>query len=64
MDVTVNINMQAGELNPDNHLLDITKVRIDPACALKIPANIALRRKVLPFLEMDGVIHIASFNLK
>lgn len=67
MDVTVNINLQAGELNtlhPDHHQLDIEKVRIDPACALKIPANIALRRKVLPFLEMDGIVHIASFNIK
>lgn len=67
MDVTVNINIQSSgiaELNPDNHQLDIEKVRIDPSCALKVPANIALRRKVLPFLEMDGVTHIASFNIK
>jgi type IV pilus assembly protein PilB len=65
MDVTVNINLQsANALHPDHHQLDIEKVRIDPACALKVPANIALRRKVLPFLEMDGVVHIASFNIK
>lgn len=67
MDVTVNINLQTAEwnaLHPDNHQLDIEKVRIDPACALKVPANIALRRKVLPFLEMDGIVHIASFNIK
>lgn len=51
-------------LNPEEHQLDIDSIRIDPACALKIPGNIALRRKVLPFLNMKGVIQVACFNVK
>ncbi|MGR9114861.1 MAG: ATPase, T2SS/T4P/T4SS family [Gammaproteobacteria bacterium] len=51
-------------LEPDTHKLDIEKVRIDPNCALRIPANIAVRRKVLPFLEINGYIHIAASNIK
>ncbi|MBE0434358.1 MAG: Flp pilus assembly complex ATPase component TadA [Methylomicrobium sp.] len=47
-------------LDPKTHKLDIGTVRIDPACALRLPANIAVRRKVLPFLEKDGVMHIAA----
>ena len=50
--------------NSENHTLAIEKIRVDPACALKIPANIALRRKILPFLETNGVIQIACFNFK
>jgi type IV pilus assembly protein PilB len=67
VDVIVNSEKNTVEfvtLDPDNHQLDIEQVRIDPACTLKIPANIALRRKALPFLEMDGVLHIACFNVK
>lgn len=44
--------------DPQTHLLDVDSVRIDPACALKIPANIALRQKVLPFIELDGIAHV------
>lgn len=51
-------------LEPATHKLDIEKVRIDPTCALRIPASIAVRRKVLPFLEMNGYVHIAACNLK
>ena len=51
-------------LEPATHKLDIENVRIDPTCALRIPANIAVRRKVLPFLEMNGCVHIAVSNIK
>jgi len=49
---------------PDSHELDVDLIRIDPACALRIPAGIALRRKVLPFLDMNGVVHVACANVK
>ncbi len=49
---------------PGRHKLDIAQVRVDPACALKVPAAIALRRKLLPFIEMDRVVHVAAVNLK
>ncbi len=52
------------KINPETHQLDVTKIRIDPACALKIPANIAVRRKILPFLNLEGVIQVACFNVK
>jgi len=51
-------------LTPDTHQLDISAVRIDPACALKIPAGIAMRRKILPFLQMNGVVHVACADIK
>jgi general secretion pathway protein E len=49
--------------DPASHQLDIALLRIDPVCALKIPANIALRQKVLPFLEMDGIVHVVCLNI-
>ncbi len=50
--------------DPQTHLLDVTKLRIDPACALKLPANIALRQKMLPFLEMEGVVHTVCTDIE
>lgn len=49
--------------DPLTHLLDVDLLRIDPACALKLPAHIALRQKVLPFLDMDGTIHAVCFDI-
>ena len=51
-------------LDPQTHLLDMDTVRIDPACALRIPANIALRQKVLPFIEMDGFAHVVCLDIE
>ena len=51
-------------LDPQTHLLDIDTVRIDPACALKIPGNIALRQKVLPFIEMDGIANVVCLDIE
>ena len=51
-------------LDPLSHVLDIDAVRIDPSCALKIPANIALRQKVLPFFEMDGIANVACLDVE
>ncbi len=42
-----------------SHRLRLQDIRVDPACALKIPAPIAVRRKLLPFVEIDDVIHVA-----
>ncbi len=48
----------------NTHILNVDSVRVDPACALKVPANIALRQKVLPFLELDGVVHVVCADIK
>ena len=45
-------------------LLNMDEVKIDPACALAIPSKLALRRLVLPFAEVSGVVHIACLNDK
>jgi len=50
--------------DPASHLLDVNAIRIDPVCALKIPANIALRQKVLPFIEMDGIVHVVCQDIE
>lgn len=50
-------------LDPQTHRLDIGLARIDPACALKLPANIALRQKALPFIELNGVMHVACQDI-
>lgn len=51
-------------LLPETHQLDVNSIRVDPAVALKIPAGIAVRRKILPFLLMNGVIHVACADIK
>ncbi|MCK4840817.1 MAG: Flp pilus assembly complex ATPase component TadA [Methylococcales bacterium] len=51
------------KLEPATHQLDIEQVKIDPACTLRIPSSLAVRRKVLPFLEQQGVIHVACCNV-
>ncbi|WP_305906751.1 GspE/PulE family protein [Methylomarinum sp. Ch1-1] len=45
--------------DPDTHQLNIDEVKVCPTCALKLPGNIALRQKALPFLLQDNVTHIA-----
>ncbi len=47
------------DLTPSTHQLDVEKISIDPTCALKIPAQIALRRNFLPFVEFNGSVHLA-----
>jgi len=51
-------------LDPGSHQLDIDQIKIDPACTLRIPASLAIRRKVLPFLNKQGIIHVACCNVK
>ena len=50
-------------LEPERHQLDIARLRIDPAVALKLPANIALRQKALPFIVLDGTAHVACIDI-
>jgi type IV pilus assembly protein PilB len=45
-------------------LLNLDKVKIDPAWALRIPAQLALRRQVLPFAFADGHVHVACANMQ
>ncbi len=51
-------------LTPENHRLDVEKIRVDPVCALRIPAAVALRRRILPFLQTDKVLHVACTEIK
>ena len=44
-------------------LLNMDKVKIDPALAFRVPAQLALRRQVLPFAFADGHVHVACCNV-
>ncbi len=52
--------MMAAQSPPE--MLDLDQVRIDPTCALKIPAPLAVRRQVLPFAVVDGHVYVACLN--
>jgi type II secretory ATPase GspE/PulE/Tfp pilus assembly ATPase PilB-like protein len=43
-------------------LLNVSKIRIDPSWALRIPPHLAFRRQVLPFAFADGCVHVACAN--
>lgn len=40
-------------------LLDMDHVKVDPVWALRIPASLAVRRRVLPFAVLDGRLCVA-----
>ena len=40
-------------------LLDLDAVVVDPVCAVRVPAAVALRRLVLPLSVVDGALHVA-----
>ena len=42
--------------------LDMSEVKVDPACALRVPANVAVRRQVLPFAIRNQRVHVACAN--
>jgi type IV pilus assembly protein PilB len=44
-------------------LLDMDGVRVDPACALKVPAALALRRQILPFATVGGKVYVACADI-
>lgn len=50
------------EINSGSHQLSLEYVRVDPACALRIPGQIAVRRKLLPFAEIDDIVHVACVD--
>ena len=43
-------------------LLNLDKVKVDPAWALRLPANLAMRRQMLPFAVHDGKVWVACIN--
>lgn len=43
-------------------LLNMDEVKIDPLWALAISSQLALRRQVLPFAEVGGVVQVAVLN--
>ena len=43
-------------------LLDLSLVRIDPVWALRVPAQLAVRRQLLPFALVDGEVQVAMAN--
>jgi len=45
-----------------NGVLDLDEVRIDPACAMRVPAPLALRRQVLPFAVVGGQVYVACVD--
>jgi type IV pilus assembly protein PilB len=47
---------------PAEELLNLDEVRIDPACAMRVPASLALRRQVLPFAVIDGQVYVACVD--
>lgn len=51
--------VDVARFDPKEHQLQVSEIRVDPACAMKIPAAMALRRRVLPFVKLDGVTHVA-----
>lgn len=42
--------------------VDLDRVRIDPAWALRIPVSLALRKRVLPFASIGGKLYVACVN--
>ncbi|MEO1130709.1 MAG: GspE/PulE family protein, partial [Planctomycetota bacterium] len=45
--------------NGDGAPLDLDRVKIDPAWALRVPPKLAIRRRVLPFAMVEGTVHVA-----
>ena len=40
--------------------LDLDAVAVDPVCAVRVPAAVALRRLVLPLSVVDGALHVGQ----
>jgi len=47
---------------PEVDLLNMDEVKIDPAWALRIPANLAVRRQLLPFTREGEQVLVACLN--
>ncbi|MFM7283245.1 MAG: ATPase, T2SS/T4P/T4SS family, partial [Planctomycetia bacterium] len=44
---------------PSSLTLDVRLLRVDPAWALKLPAHLAVRRRLLPLCEIEGEVALA-----
>lgn len=44
--------------------LQMDEVRVDPMLALRVPANLAVRREMLPFLDWKGRVHVACSDTR
>lgn len=55
----VDMLMHALLSDPSNSKIDLDKVRLDPKWSAKVPAQIAIRRKILPLCCIDGVVRVA-----
>ena len=44
--------------------LNMDTVRIDPVWALKVPAALAMRRRVLPFSRVDNKLFVACADIR
>ncbi len=53
--------MSANGATPEA-ILHMDDVRIDPMIALRVPANLATRREMLPFMQWQGRVHVACAN--
>lgn len=42
--------------------IDLSQVRIDPKWALRLPASLALRKRLLPLALLDGRLHVACVD--
>jgi type IV pilus assembly protein PilB len=51
--------LEQGRCEAGGPRLALDQVRVDPSCALKVPGQVALRRGVLPLVELDGTVHVA-----
>jgi len=49
-----------GTADERDQPLQLDDVKIDPVVALAIPANLAIRRQVLPFARVDDVVYVAA----
>lgn len=54
-DSTAHLSLVTSHLS----LLDLSKIRLDPSWAFKIPATLALRRLALPLCAIDGTLAVA-----
>ena len=43
--------------------VDMTLVKVDPLWTSKISAQIAIKRQIMPFLLMDGLLHVACTDV-
>lgn len=66
MDMAVNFENSGASLKPPQRssLLNMDEVKIDPAWAYRLPANLARRRQVLPFAMVDNTVYIACLKVQ